>query len=246
MARPTAASAPRARGTSAPVRPGGRDRPTYPTRSAPRALRGPCRAAGCRFPLTPPDHGRFPGREQITPAILGPRQTSCGSELLLVSQGSGRKLLRVLLRYGHHPRRRALDSRSSGRSPWAVRVGPASAPVVSRTRGPCSSHDQRAQYQGLRPRTGVDERARSRPQCRLAATGVGISAGPQLIESRRAWSLNIALHKENDDSGRNEPHGGEGTDMPRTTQLRTYTIRDGLLDEWGLSSFRCKSVSFLG
>lgn len=26
--------------------------------------------------------------------------------------------------------------------------------------------------------------------------------------------------------------GGEGTDMPRTTQLRTYTIRDGLLDEW--------------
>lgn len=26
--------------------------------------------------------------------------------------------------------------------------------------------------------------------------------------------------------------GGEGTDMPRTTQLRTYTIRDGLLEEW--------------
>ena len=77
-----------------------------------------------------------------TPRV-GSRPALRGLELLLVPEGPGGQLLRVLQRHGLHHRRPAVDARGSGGGARAVRLGPAAAPILPASRGP-RGHDDRS------------------------------------------------------------------------------------------------------
>jgi catechol 2,3-dioxygenase-like lactoylglutathione lyase family enzyme len=77
------------------------------------------------------------------PARLGPGPPLRRLELLLVPQGPGRQLLRVLLRPGLHRRRRAVEARRLGGRPQPLQLGPAPAAVIPRPRRPRRADDRR-------------------------------------------------------------------------------------------------------
>ena len=103
---------------------------------APHVLAG--RRRGRRRPRRA-GHARGQAR---TPRV-GPGPALRGLELLLVPEGPGGQLLRVLLRHGLHHRRPAVDARGSGGGAGAVRLGPAAAPILPASRGP-RGHDDRS------------------------------------------------------------------------------------------------------
>jgi catechol 2,3-dioxygenase-like lactoylglutathione lyase family enzyme len=76
-------------------------------------------------------------------------------ELLLVSQGSGGQLLRVLLRHGLHPRRRHVDPGGSGRGTRTVQLGTSATTEFPRSRGP-GRHDDRGSRRTLSHRSPSD------------------------------------------------------------------------------------------
>ena len=87
--------------------------------------------------------GAGDARGQARTARVGPRPALRGLELLLVPQGPGGQLLRVLQRHGLHHRRPALDPGGSGGGAGAIRLGPAAAPLLPASRGP-RGHDDRS------------------------------------------------------------------------------------------------------
>ena len=63
-------------------------------------------------------------------------------QLLLVPEGPGRQLLRVLLRHGLHHRRPAVEARGPGGCPRPVQLGPAASAVVPGPGGPGRPDDR--------------------------------------------------------------------------------------------------------
>ena len=82
---------------------------------------------------------------------LGPRPALRGVELLLVPQGPGRQLLRVLLGHGLHPRGPAVDPGGPRRRPQPVRLGPAAPALVPAPRRPRRHDDRRPRTPLTRP-----------------------------------------------------------------------------------------------
>src|SRR5207249_641743 len=82
-------------------------------------------------------------RGQPRATRVGTGSSPRGLELLLVPEGSGRELLRVLLRHGLRRVRRAVDTRGARRGQGTLQLGAATPTVVPLTRRPRRAHDRR-------------------------------------------------------------------------------------------------------